>query len=112
MAILLANWELILVAILVLIFLIIKVKQFLTYPTDKRQELILLWLVEAVALAEKRYGSKTGQVKLSFVYSMFVDKFGFLATLVSKEVFESLVDKALQVIEETFKQELDEKQSL
>lgn len=106
MTILLANWELILFALLLLAFLFIKAKQFLTHPTEKRQELILMWLIEAVAIAEKQYGSKTGQLKLSFVYTMFVDKFGILATLVSKELFETLVDRALRIMEETFKDSL------
>lgn len=100
MSILLEHWDLILFGIFAILALIIKAKQFFSSPPEKRKELIMVWLVEAVHIAEERYGSKTGQLKLSLVYSMFVDKFGFVATLVSKQVFEELVEKALRIVEE------------
>lgn len=110
MTLLLANWELVLLLIILISFAILKVVQFLRTPPEKRQELILLWLVQAVVLAEQKFGSKTGSVKLSYVYKLFIDKYGFLGSLVSQTVFEKLVDKALETMEDTFKQALEEKQ--
>lgn len=111
MTLLLANWELILLVLLAIIFIVFKVKQFLTTPSEKRQELMLVWLVQAVEFAERRYGGKTGSLKLSYVYKMFVDKYGLLGMFVSQEVFEKLVNKALVIMENTFKESKKHKQS-
>lgn len=110
MTLLLANWEIALVLILLISYAILKVVQFLRTPSEKRQELILLWLVQAVVLAEQRFGSKTGSIKLSYVYKLFIDKYGILGSLVSQTVFEKLVDKALKTMEDTFREKLKEKQ--
>lgn len=111
MTLLLANWELVLVLIILISFAVLKVVQFLRTPSEKRQELILLWLVQAVVLAEQKFGSDTGSVKLSYVYKLFIDKYGFLGSLVSKTVFEKLVNKALKTMEDTFKEALKQQQS-
>lgn len=111
MTLLLANWELVLVLIVLMSFAILKVVQFLRTPPKKRQELILLWLVQAVVLAEQKFGSGTGSVKLSYVYKLFIDKYGFLGSLVSQTVFEKLVDKALKTMEDTLREALEQKQN-
>ena len=108
MTVLFVNWEIILLLILLIITGVFAVLQFLRKPSEKRQELILTWLVQAVALAEKKFGSKTGQVKLSYVYDLFIEKFGFVGMLISQEVFEELVNRAIRIMEETFKDALDE----
>lgn len=106
MTLLLANWELVLMLILLISFAILKANQFLKTPSEKRQELILLWLVQAVVLAEQKFGSETGSIKLSYVYKLFVDKYGILGSLVSQTVFEKLVNKALKIMEDTFKNKI------
>ena len=53
------------------------------------------WLLWAVAEAEKALGSGTGQLKLRYVYDMFIARFPALARVVSFEAFSLLVDKAL-----------------
>ncbi|MFJ3387476.1 hypothetical protein [Lysinibacillus sp. NPDC086135] len=77
-------------------------------PSDKRQELMLMWLIHAVDIAEKEFGSKTGSLKLSYVYKMFLGKYGILGMFMSQAIFESLVNKALKTMEETFKEALNE----
>lgn len=49
--------------------------------------------------AEKRFGSKTGQIKLRFVYDWFMGKFPFMSALISFEEFSKMVDKALEEME-------------
>ena len=66
------------------------------------------WLLYAVALAEKELGSGTGQIKLRYVYDMFIVKFPFLSKIISFKTFSSLVDKAL----DNFKKMLDSNTNL
>ena len=108
MTVLLGNWELILFIVLLVVVGILKVSDFLKKPSDKRQELMLTWLVQAVTVAEKKFGSKTGKIKLSYVYHLFLEKYGFLGMFISQEIFEELVEKALRIMEETLSQRKSE----
>ena len=53
------------------------------------------WLVYACTEAEKLLGSKTGKIKLRYVYNMFIEKYKFLAAVITFEQFSALVDYAL-----------------
>lgn len=53
------------------------------------------WLLYACTEAEKLLGSKTGKIKLRYVYNMFIEKYKFLATIITFEQFSALVDAAL-----------------
>ena len=53
------------------------------------------WLLGAVTLAEAEFGSGTGRIKLSVVYDSFVQKFPWIAKLLSFEDFSEYVDEAL-----------------
>lgn len=98
LALIVANWELILLGAIVVAFLALKVKQYIITPSEKKQELILEWLSQAVTIAENKFGSRAGKAKLSFVYQMFVKKYGVLGMLMSEKLFNELVDKALAEI--------------
>jgi hypothetical protein len=54
------------------------------------------WLLYAVIQAEKDLGSGTGQIKLRYVWDMFLKTFPALASVVSFEMFSALVDEALE----------------
>lgn len=56
--------------------------------------------MQAVAEAERCLGSKTGQMKLSVVYSTFVKTFPWLAKIISFDLFADLVDEALENLSE------------
>lgn len=56
------------------------------------------WLVWAVIEAEHLLGSKTGQMKLRFVYDLAIRHFPVIAKLLPFSVFAILVDKALEVM--------------
>ena len=53
------------------------------------------WLIYACTEAEKILGSKTGKIKLRYVYNMFIEKYKFLAAVITFEQFSGLVDLAL-----------------
>lgn len=54
------------------------------------------WLKYAVVMAEKELGSGTGQLKLRFVYDMFVEKFPAFASILPFAIFSKWVDLALE----------------
>ena len=56
------------------------------------------WLVWAVAEAEAVLGSKTGQLKLRYVYDMAVARFPIAAKLIPFTVFSKMVDTALDIM--------------
>lgn len=56
------------------------------------------WLVWAVSEAENMFGSKTGQLKLRYVYELAVQRFPTIAKFIPFEAFSKMVDGALDVM--------------
>lgn len=54
------------------------------------------WLLLAVLEAEKEFGSRTGQVKLRYVYKLFLSTFPLLSKVITFEQFSSMVDEVLE----------------
>ena len=69
--------------------------KFSKEPTEKKITMIKEWLLFAVIQAEKELGGGTGQVKLRYVWDMFIKTFPALAPVISFELFSELVDEAL-----------------
>ena len=69
--------------------------QFIKLEKDKQLEIVKEWLLLAVIEAEKKLGGGTGQIKLRYVYDMFIEKFKFLALMITFEQFSVMVDMAL-----------------
>ena len=69
--------------------------QFIKLEKDKQLEIVKEWLLLAVVEAEKKLGGGTGQIKLRYVYDMFIEKFKFLALMITFEQFGIMVDTAL-----------------
>lgn len=69
--------------------------QFLKLEKDKQLEMVKEWLLLAVVEAEKKLGGGTGQIKLRYVYDMFIEKFKFLALMITFEQFSMMVDVSL-----------------
>ena len=69
--------------------------QFIKLEKDKQLEIVKEWLLLAVVEAEKKLGGGTGQIKLRYVYDMFIEKFKFLALTITFEQFSIMVDTAL-----------------
>lgn len=70
--------------------------QFSKEPTDKKIQMVKEWLLYAVIQAEKDLGSGTGQIKLRYVWDMFIKTFPKLTPVISFELFSKLVDEALE----------------
>ena len=88
-------WYLFFAALAVLICIVAAVVKFAGLPSRKQIAKIREWLLFAVTEAEANLGSGTGQLKLRMVYDMFVQRFPWLARLISFEKFSDLVDEAL-----------------
>lgn len=71
---------------------------FLKLSKERQKEIVLEWLLLAVVKAEKELGDGTGQLKLRFVYDLFIDKFRFISMLISFSQFSELVDQALDIM--------------
>ena len=69
---------------------------FVKMPSDKQLNKVREWLLYAVTKAEKELGGGTGQIKLRYVYDMFVARFEWLARVISFEAFSMMVDEALE----------------
>lgn len=98
------NWYILVlaaVAVAVIIYLIMK---FFKLPRESQIAKLKEWLLYAVTEAEKELGSGTGQLKLRYVYDMFVTKFPYLVKFVSFEMFSKLVDEVLIKFKEIFNQ--------
>lgn len=95
MEFLMANWFLIVVGIAILACVGYAVYRYMQEPTEEKLAKVKEWLLFAVTAAEKELGSGTGQIKLRYVYDMFLTKFSYLAKSVSFETFSDLVDQAL-----------------
>lgn len=78
----------------VVVCLLFAVK-FSKEPTERKIQMIKEWLLFAVIQAEKELGGGTGQVKLRYVWDMFIKTFPALAPVISFELFSKLVDEAL-----------------
>lgn len=82
---LLHYWPLIIIAILLIIVSI--------YTLRKKS--FREWLLFAVVEAEKALGSKTGQIKLRYVYDLAMSRFPIFSKLITFTTFEKLVNDAL-----------------
>lgn len=69
--------------------------KFSKEPTEKKVQMIKEWMLYAVIQAEKELGGGTGQIKLRYVWDMFIKTFPALAPLLSFDMFSKLVDQAL-----------------
>lgn len=93
-------WYIILAALAVVAVGVTHAVKFLRLPSEEQMEKVREWLLFAVMQAERIYGSKTGALKLRYVYDLFLGKFDWLARLITFEAFSELVDKALVEMKE------------
>lgn len=68
---------------------------FLKMPSTEQIGKIKEWLLYAVTKAESELGGGTGQIKLRYVYDMFIGKFPWFAKIISFDSFSVMVDEAL-----------------
>ena len=81
------NWYIILACVAFVAVAIVLIYHFFKLPRASQIAKIKEWLLYAVTEAEKELGSGTGQLKLRYVYDMFVAKFPYLVKF--KEMFNT-----------------------
>ncbi len=69
---------------------------FFQLPSSEQIAKVKEWLKYAVTEAEKALGTGTGQLKLRYVYDMFVQTFPELALIIPFDSFSDYVDEALE----------------
>ena len=90
------NWMLLVVLICMVYLTFASTKKFADKPTDEQIAEIKKWLLIAVTQCEAQLGEKTGRLKLSLCYDMFVKALPSLAAIVPFELFSELVDEVLE----------------
>ena len=93
-------WFVIVAAIVVVVVIILAIIKFAKTPHAEQLNKIKQWLLWAVIKAEAEFGSKTGQIKLSYVYDAFVARFPWLAKIVPFALFSDKVKEALEIMED------------
>lgn len=94
------NWPLLIAGIAVIVAAASWIRNFIKLPRAEQIAKIKEWLLWAVTQAEKALGGGTGELKLRYVYDLFVTKFPVAAKVISFAVFSSLVDEALEKMRE------------
>ena len=101
------NVFLAIIAVAVFTVVVYGMYVFLNMPTNVQLNQIQEWLIYAVSKAEKELGSGTGQLKLRYVYDMFIARFPHLVKFIGFEAFSGLVDEALEVFKNMIQQNKD-----
>lgn len=95
MSIIIDYWPVLVAFVCGVVVCLLFAVKFSKEPTERKITMIKEWLLFAVIQAEKELGGGTGQVKLRYVWDMFIKTFPALAPVVSFELFSKLVDEAL-----------------
>lgn len=101
---LMENWYLFIAMMAVAAVIGLTVGKFLSLPTSTQIEKVKEWLLWAVTQAEAELGNGTGQLKLRYVYDVFVQRFPVIAKAISFDTFSLWVDEALTEMREMLKQ--------
>ena len=94
------NWAILVALLAAICGVVFFIKGFSQLPSHEQLARVQEWLLYAVTKAEKELGSGTGQIKLRYVYDMFVDRFPALEKKVTFNIFNNMVEEALDRMEE------------
>ena len=101
------NWPIIVAFISGIVVCLLVAVKFSKEPTEAKIDMIKEWLLYAVTLAEKELGGGTGQIKLRYVWDMFIKTFPALAPLIPFDIFKALVDEALEEMRHLLETNMD-----
>ncbi|WP_312044822.1 hypothetical protein [Anaerotignum sp.] len=90
------NWFVLIAVLAVSAVGSVATYRFYGLPSAKQIETIKEWLLYACIEAEKALGNGTGQLKLRYVYDLFITRFPAVARMISFTVFSGWVDAALE----------------
>ena len=104
------NWTFIVLFFAIIFVAYHVISGFIRLPREEQEKRISAFLLHAVTMAEKEFGSGTGRLKLSAVYRAFVAEFGWLARIYPYDRFESLVTEVLKEARIMWEQNFNVKQ--
>lgn len=96
------NWSLLVVLVCAIGGAVFGCKKFVQSGKTNQLKKVKEWLLFACVEAERDFGSGKGQLKLRYVYDMFVEKFGIIKYIVTFEEFSKMVDEVLESAIEFF----------
>lgn len=94
------NWFYIIILVAIFVVIIRLAYQIIKDPSSVDLSKVQEWLLWAVMQAEKQLGGGTGQLKLRYVYDMFVARFPTVSKILTFEAFSVMVDIALAKLNE------------
>lgn len=94
------NWFYIIILVAIFVVIIRLAYQIIKDPSSIDLSKVQEWLLWAVMQAEKQLGGGTGQLKLRYVYDMFVARFPTVSKILTFEAFSIMVDIALAKLNE------------
>ena len=94
------NWFYLIILIAIIVIIARLVYQFFKDPSSVDLSKVQEWLLWAVMQAEKQLGGGTGQLKLRYVYDMFIARFPAISKVLTFEAFSIMVDIALAKLNE------------
>lgn len=107
------HWASIIAILGLAIAIVSKTVQFFKLSKEKRKEFITNQIanmtLHLVAEAEALYGSKTGEIKRSYVFDKIYTSFPELQNLISRDELERVVDDAIESALEKIKDILKKK---
>ncbi len=103
MSIIYENWAMVVAMVAVVATAGYSVYVFIKKPTNAQLQCVKEWLLWAVTEAERELGSGTGQLKLRYVYNMFIERFGYLSRIITFDMVSLLVDEALDKMKDMLK---------
>lgn len=101
------NWSLLIVILAAIFGVVTYIKKFAQLPTNAQIDKVKEWLLYAVIEAEAQFGGGTGQLKLRYVYDLFITRFPDLVNVISFEKFSELVDEVLETMRHLIATNLD-----
>lgn len=90
------NWSFLVVVACAIALVILYIRRFSNLPSEEQMQKVREWLLYAVVMAEKDLGAGTGQIKLRYVYDLFLERFPNLILWIPFETFSKMVDEALE----------------
>ena len=106
------NWSLLVVLVCAIAAGVMGCKKFIQSGKTNQIQKVKEWLLYACVTAEQEFGSGKGQLKLRYVYDMFVEKFGVIKYIITFEEFSVLVDDVLDSAIEFFENQSVERKPL
>lgn len=100
---LIEYWSIYVAIAAILVIVAFSLYVFIKSPQSEQMKKVKAWLLFAVTQAEAELGEGTGQLKLVFVYNLFVSKFVWISRLITYDMFSLLVDEALEEMRQMLK---------